>query len=43
MTNTGEVYVGIDVSKAKLEVALWPEEKRREVDNTVEGIEGLVR
>jgi transposase len=43
MKKADEIYIGIDVSKGKLDVALWPEEKRWEADNTVEGIEKLVK
>lgn len=37
------VYVGIDVSKAHLDVAVRPSGERWQVDNTVEGIEQLVK
>lgn len=37
-----ETFVGIDVSKAHLDIALRPTEKQWQVDNTVEGIEQLV-
>lgn len=37
-----EIFVGIDVSKAHLDIALNPTEKQWQVDNTVEGIEQLV-
>ena len=43
MKTEEEEFVGIDVSKGTLEVATWPEEKNRKVDNTVEGIEGLLK
>jgi transposase len=36
------VNVGIDVSKAHLDVAVLPSQERWQVDNTVEGIEELV-
>jgi transposase len=38
-----DVYVGIDVSKAHLDIAVRPSEERWQVDNTVEGIEQLVK
>jgi transposase len=39
---TGEMFVGIDVSKAHLDVAVRPTKERWQEDNTVEGIERLV-
>jgi transposase len=38
-----KVYVGIDVSKAKLDVAVGPQEQIWQADNTVAGIASLVR
>lgn len=43
MTITLEVYVGIDVSKDKLDVALWGEKKCLEVANSKKGIVKLVK
>jgi transposase len=43
MKKTEELYVGIDVSKGRLDVAIWPGEKRWEAENTLEGIEKLVK
>jgi len=37
------VFVGIDVSKAHLDVAKRPSEERWQTDNSIEGIEKLVR
>jgi transposase len=37
-----ETFVGIDVSKAHLDIALRPTKKQWQVDNTIEGIEQLV-
>lgn len=38
-----KVYVGIDVSKAKLDVSVGPQEQIWQADNTVAGITSLVR
>jgi transposase len=38
-----KVYVGIDVSKAKLDVAVGPQEQIWQADNTVAGIASLVK
>ena len=38
-----KVYVGIDVSKAKLDVAVGPQEQIWQADNTVAGITSLVK
>jgi transposase len=38
-----KIYVGIDVSKGNLDVALWPNKERWQDDNTVEGIEQLAK
>jgi transposase len=43
MTITLEVYVGIDVSKDKLDVAVWGEKGCREFSNSKRGIAGLVK
>lgn len=43
MTTSLEVYVGIDVSKAKLDVATWGETKCLEVANSKRGIAKLVK
>ena len=43
MTITLQEYVGIDVSKDKLDVAVWGEKKGREVANTKKGIAKLVK
>jgi transposase len=42
MTQDG-VYVGIDVSKARLDVCLWPEAEWREFSNDRKGCAALVR
>ena len=36
-----EIFIGIDVSKVHLDIAIRPTEKSWQVDNTVEGIEKL--
>lgn len=43
MTITLEVYIGIDVSKDRLDVAIWGEKKCLEVDNKKKGIAKLVK
>ena len=43
MTITVEVYVGIDVSKDKLDVAIWGEKNCLEVANSKKGITKLVK
>ncbi len=45
MTNMKDssAYVGIDVSKAHLDIAEWPSAERWQADNNVEGIEQLVK
>ena len=35
-------YVGIDVSKNRLDVAVWGEKQEKQVDNTSQGIAQLV-
>lgn len=41
--NTGELYIGIDVSKAILDIAVRPTGERWQSDNTAEGIDKLVK
>jgi len=41
-TKDHQVYIGIDVSKAHLDIAEWPSAERWQADNSVEGIEHLV-
>jgi transposase len=43
MTITSDVYVGIDVSKSKLDVAIWCEKNCLEVANSKRGITKLVK
>src|SRR5687767_9171408 len=43
MTTSSETYVGIDVSKGRLDVAVLGEERGWQVDNTQEGIAKLVQ
>jgi len=43
MTITSEKYVGIDVSKDKLDVASWGEKKCLEIVNGKRGITSLVK
>lgn len=42
-TKDRQVYIGIDVSKAHLDVADWPATEGWQADNSVEGIERLVK
>jgi len=42
MATSSKVYVGIDVSKDKLDIAVLGERPEKQVDNTREGIEQLV-
>jgi transposase len=42
MATSSKVYVGIDVSKDKLDIAVLGERPEKQVDNTQEGIEKLV-
>ena len=42
MATSGECFVGIDVSKDRLDVAVLGEERVWQVDNTAEGITSLV-
>jgi len=42
MATSSKVYVGIDVSKDKLDIAVLGERPEKQVDNTREGIEKLV-
>ena len=42
MNNTVEIFVGIDVSKATLDVALWQPEQAWQVRNDIEGIGKLL-
>jgi len=37
-----EVYVGVDVSKQRLDVALWPGDEFFSVANDVRGVRSLV-
>lgn len=41
-TSTASVFIGIDVSKAHLDIAVRPSGERWQVDNNSEGIAGLV-
>ena len=43
MATSSETYVGIDVSKGRLDVAVLGEERGWQVDNTQEGIAKLVQ
>jgi len=42
MNNTVEIFVGIDVSKATLDVALWQPEQAWQVRNDIEGVGKLL-
>lgn len=42
MTNESRKYIGIDVGKEKLEIALWGESKSWQIDNNEEGIGKLL-
>jgi transposase len=42
MTTSSETYVGIDVAKDRLDIAVLGEEREKQVHNTPEGIESLV-
>ena len=42
MATSSETYVGIDVSKAKLDVAMLGERQEQQMDNTAQGIAQLV-
>jgi len=43
MTITSPVSIGMDVSKDKLDVAVWGEKNRMEIPNTKRGITKLVK
>src|SRR5687767_11680656 len=42
MATSSGCYVGIDVSKNRLDVAVWGEKQEKQVNNTPEGIESFV-
>ncbi|HXQ34832.1 MAG TPA: IS110 family transposase, partial [Anaerolineales bacterium] len=43
MATSSEKYVGIDVSKNRLDVAVLEGKQEKQVDNTLEGINELVK
>jgi hypothetical protein len=43
MNSLEEIFVGIDVSKASLDVAVWQPEQSWQVGNDVEGIGKLLK
>jgi len=43
MDNSTEIYIGIDVSKATLDIATWQPQQSWQVSNTTEGIEKLLQ
>jgi transposase len=43
MATSSEMYVGIDVSKDRLDVAVLGERQEKQVDNTQKGISELVQ
>lgn len=40
---SGKMYIGIDVSKKRLDVATWPKTKTSKFDNDAEGVAALVK
>jgi transposase len=43
MTTSSGSYVGIDVAKERLDIAVWQEGRAWQVDNTPEGIASLAQ